>query len=201
MSSNRSVPALTQVQARQLAGKRWVFERMAYRFGDYDPREPGQPPWKTGAEGIAYPLLGTDGFAAAYLKFFDSVKVTAKRVARTEWLIQQQIHTWIPELGGAPRVWADTRESTRADGVEFEFAGSFARAVRGNTWLETKANVVDGTVTLDCEFRKRCVANLLRALVVLERAGIVHGDLSPNNIIVDRSSTTPACQATLADPQ
>jgi RIO-like serine/threonine protein kinase len=33
--------------------------------------------------------------------------------------------------------------------------------------------------------RRRCVENLLRGLVYLERHGIVHGDLSPNNVIID----------------
>ena len=35
------------------------------------------------------------------------------------------------------------------------------------------------------DFRWRCVEDLLLATATLERAGIVHGDLSPNNIVID----------------
>jgi hypothetical protein len=51
--------------------------------------------------------------------------------------------------------------------------------------LELKLDVADGIVQLEDEFRERCVRNLLRGIVHLEQRDVVHGDLSPNNIIVD----------------
>ncbi len=37
----------------------------------YDRSRPGQPPWKSGAEGKAFPLLDAGGQIAAYLKFYN----------------------------------------------------------------------------------------------------------------------------------
>jgi len=71
-----------------------------YRLKDYDPAYPGLPPWRSGAEGKAYPLLGRDGAVAAYLKFF--ARPTQKRLKRTAWLIGQQMHTWLPGASGGP---------------------------------------------------------------------------------------------------
>ena len=45
----------------------------------------------------------------AYVKFFDELKVTPKRIARTKWLIEQRIDNWAPELRGAPNSWLDTQ--------------------------------------------------------------------------------------------
>ena len=178
-------PSVSQLEAKELAGKRWRINGDLFRFADYDPREPGQPPWKSGAEGIAYPLLGTDGTAQAYVKFFDALRVNTKRVNRTKWLIDQQMGTWVPELGGAPRLWVDTNTTGQPDGIGFDFACSLAKAAPGRTWLEMKVDVADGLVQLDDELRERCVCNLVRAVVHLEQRDVVHGDLSPNNVIVD----------------
>ena len=60
-----------------------------------------------------------------------------------------------------------------------------AQAVPGKTWLEVKLDIVEGAARFDDELRQLCVENLIRGLVYLERAGMVHGDLSPNNVIVN----------------
>lgn len=176
---------LSQLQAKELAGKRWQLNGATYAFADYDRNAPGQPPWKTGAEGIAYPLLNGDGTPGAYVKFFDELKITPKRVRRTQWLIDQRVHTWADELRGAPGIWVDTKSDGSPDGVGFDFTCSLAEAVPGRTWLELKLDVVDGVARLNDDLRRRCVENLLHGLLFLERNGLVHGDLSPNNIIVD----------------
>ncbi|MDA7979476.1 MAG: serine/threonine-protein kinase [Pirellulales bacterium] len=176
---------LSQLQAKELAGKRWHLNGEAYAFADYDRNSPGQPPWKTGAEGIAYPLLNGDGTPGAYVKFFDELKISPKRVRRTQWLIDQRVDTWADELRGAPGTWVDTKSDGSPDGIGFEFTCSLAEAVPGRTWLELKLDVIDGVVRLNDDLRRRCVENLLRGLVFLERKRLVHGDLSPNNIIVD----------------
>lgn len=178
-------PSVSQLQARDLAGKSWQLHGEQLRFADYDPGEPGQPPWKTGSEGIAYPLYGSEGTPRAYVKFFDALRVTTRRVERTKWLIGQQIGSWAPELAGAPASLVETHNDGPPLGISFEFACSFAQAVPGRTWLEVKLDVADGQVQLDDPLRMRCVRNLLSGLVHLEQRDIVHGDLSPNNIIVD----------------
>lgn len=180
-----SKPSLTQVEARKLAGRRWVIDGETYRFANYDPSEPGYPPWKSGAEGLAYPLLGSRGKIVAYVKSFEEMKVGLTRVRRTEWLIGQHLHKVAPELQAAPCRWLDTTHVGRPDQVNFDFACSFSSAVAGQTWLETRVDVADGIVQLDAEFRERCATNLLNALAHLERCQIVHGDLSPNNVIVN----------------
>jgi len=45
---------LSNTQARELAGRVVTIGGVEYSFQDYDPDEPGQPPWRTGAEGKAY---------------------------------------------------------------------------------------------------------------------------------------------------
>ena len=136
-----------------------------------------------GAEGKAYPLLAADGAVAGYLKFF--TRPTQQRLNRTAWLIGQQMHTWLPGLTAAPLLWVDTRLSPRSAEIDFDFAGYLAQAVPGETWLELKNRIVEGGASLPPEFRWRCVEDLVLATAVLERAAIVHGDLSPNNIIID----------------
>lgn len=185
MAGNDASPSVSQLEARELAGKSWQINGDMLRFADFDPREPGQPPWKTGAEGIAYPLHGANKTPRAYVKFFDELKVNAKRIGRTRWLIKQQMGQWLPGLAGAPGVWVDTSSDGQPHGVTFHFACSLAKAVPGRTWLEAKLDIADGVIRLDEELRKRCVMDLIRGLVHLEQRDIVHGDLSPNNIIVD----------------
>jgi hypothetical protein len=185
MDSGTGILTLSQLQARELAGKRWLLNGSDLVFADYDRSQPGQPPWKTGAEGIAYPLIGADGQPRAYVKFFDELKVTAKRIARTEWLIEQSIDNWAPELRGAPNRWLDTQSVGRPAGAAFDFTCSMAQAVPGKTWLELKLDIMDGAVRFEDKMRQLCAENLIRGLVYLERAGMVHGDLSPNNVIVN----------------
>lgn len=193
MSTTDGVLTLSQNQARELAGKRWVLNGANYRFADRDPDAPGDPPWRSGAEGIAYPLLGVDGQARAYAKFFDGQKITQKRIDRTKWLIEQRMDGWVPELRGAASSWVDTKVVGAPAEIGFDFTCSCARSVPGKTWAEVKADVVDGVVRLDPEVRLRSVENVIRALTVLEKAGVAHGDLSPGNVIlnVDASPGEP----------
>ena len=116
-----------------------------------------------GAEGKAYPLLGHDHSVAAYLKFF--TRPTRKRLARTAWLIGQQMHTWLPSLAAAPLVWVDTRHSHRPEAITLDFAAYLARAVPGKTWLELKNSINDHSLPFPEDFRWRCVHDLVFALV------------------------------------
>jgi len=100
-------------------------------------------------------------------------------------LIAQQIHTWLPGLMAAPLAWGDTRHAHRPANATFDIAGCLAQAVPGKTWLELKSAIHENSVRLTDDFRWRCIRDLVLALSVLEQEGIVHGDLSPNNIVID----------------
>ena len=181
--SSTDILVLSNIQAKALAGSLLAIGEEVYRLKDYDPAYPGQPPWRSGAEGKAYPLLGRDGSVVAYLKFF--TRPTQKRLNRTAWLIGQQMHTWLPGLAAAPLLWVDTRLGSRSAKIDFDFAGYLAQAVPGETWLELKNRMVEAGTSFPEDFRWRCVEDLLLATAVLERAEIIHGDLSPNNIVID----------------
>ncbi|MDX2037863.1 MAG: protein kinase family protein [Isosphaeraceae bacterium] len=178
---------LTNTQAAALAGKRWTIDGVVYRFRDFDPGRRGQPPWKSGAEGKAFPLLGPDGKTSAYLKFYH--RTTRDRFERTLFLIRRRVHRWDRSLAAAPRDWLDTQRCGRPPGVGFDFAAGFSQCVPGMTWLEAKFQIETGSLELSPEFRLRCARDLLRALAVLERRGLVHGDLSPNNLIIDPTAS------------
>jgi hypothetical protein len=177
---------LSNMEARELASKTWSFNGTTYRFKDYDPAHPGQPPWRSGAEGKAFPLLASDSSVAAFIKFF--ARATPERLQRTAWLIGQQIHKWSASLAAAPLSWVDTRQVGRPCGISFDFAGALAKAVPGKTWLELKYEIADGQVQLNDDFRWRCLLELVRSVALLEQAGIIHGDLSPNNVIIDTAA-------------
>ena len=148
-------------------------------------------------EGIAYPLLGPNGQARAYVKFFDELKVSPKRIDRTRWLIDQRIDTWAPELRGAPRTWVDTKLVGSPQGISFAFTCSLAEAVPGPTWLEAKFAVAEKVLRLDEELRRKFAEHLIRALALLERSDTIHGDLSPNNIIVNPAARLRRAHAVL----
>lgn len=181
--SSSEILALSNTQAKALAGSILAIGEEICHFKDYDPAYPGQPPWRSGAEGKAYPLLGRDGSVVAYLKFF--TRPTQKRLNRTAWLIGQQIYTWLPGLAAAPLLWVDTRLGSRSAEIDFDFAGYLAQAVPGETWLEIKHRMAETGASFPADFRWRCVENLVLATAVLEKARIVHGDLSPNNVVIN----------------
>lgn len=188
---------LSNTQARSLAGKSWKVGASAYRFQDYDPAHRGQPPWKSGAEGKAFPLLGADAQIAAYLKFYN--RTSRPRFQRALWLIGRQVHSWDPTLEAAPSDWADTATYGRPPGVGFDFGGCLGRGVPGMTWLEAKLAIAEGRLSLDGAFRRRCARDLLRALSALEAEGLIHGDLSPNNLIVHPAAAADRPAAYLID--
>jgi len=180
---------LSNNQANELAGKEWSLNGTTYFFADRKPGEPGQTPWRQGTEGFAYPLVNSDGKELAYLKFFQPLSVTPKRVDRTKWLTQQQIHDWTDELRGAPRQWIDTKTDGRPKDTNFDFMCSMADAMPGQTWLELKFGLMYDEIMIDEELRERCVKDLLCGLAHLESRGVIHGDLSPNNIVIDTSAS------------
>ena len=61
VDSSTNILTLSNTQAKELAGRIVIIGGATYSFKSYDPDHPGQPPWRSGAEGKAYPLLGNDG--------------------------------------------------------------------------------------------------------------------------------------------
>jgi hypothetical protein len=151
--SNTNILMLTNTQARELAGRFVVIGGTTYYFQNYDPGCPGQPPWRSGAEGKAYPLVDRAGSLVAYLKFF--THPTQKRLDRTAWLIGQQMHTWLPSLAAAPLLWTDTRRGVHGAEIDFQFAAYLAKAVPGETWLERKSGIARGGTHFPCPSGKR----------------------------------------------
>jgi serine/threonine-protein kinase len=174
------LPIPTDQQLRRLGDKVLNASGGPYRFQRWRPHS---PPWLSGGEGKAYKLQRADGSIGAYLKFFN--KPSAERVARTHWLIEQRIPTWLPNLAAGPSLWIDTRKLGRPNGVTFDFAASFARAVPGETWRDLKKRIARNEIALTEDFRRRCIADLSRCTARLGEMAIVHGDLSPANIVID----------------
>ncbi len=180
-----SLSSINQLQAKQLAGRTWHVAGERYRFAAYDPRYPGDPPWKSGGEAIAYPLLDDRGNVALYAKFFDPARVTVKRVERTLWMIDECLGNWSKQLCAAPRVWVTTQSAGRPDQADFDFACCLADAVPGKTWHEIKADISAGVVRWTPELRERSVQDFIEGLSRLEQHQVLHGDLSPGNVIIN----------------
>jgi formylglycine-generating enzyme required for sulfatase activity len=175
--------ALSTSQARALAGRTWVINGQTYQFQRFDPNAPGQPPWRTGMEGQAFPLVDASGRVAIWAKFFKTTN--RKRFRRATWLIKRRIFAHGQSLTAAPMLWADSRSIGRPVGVGFDITACCALAVPGETWRELKCRVHDRSVVFPKTLRWRCVEDLLAATATLEQLGIVHGDLSDNNITID----------------
>ena len=86
---------------------------------------------------------------------------------------------------GRALLWTDTRRGLQSEKIGFAFSAYLAKAVRGETWLEHKTRMVRRETYFPEGLRWRCLSDLLVVLAVLERAGLVHGDLSPNNVVID----------------
>jgi len=195
--ANTNILTLSNTQAKELAGRVVTIGGATGYFKCYDSAQPGQPPWRSGAEGKAYPLLDQDGSVAAYLKFF--THPTQKRLDRTAWLIGQKMHAWLPNLAAAPLLWTDTRDGLHGAKIDFQFTAYLSTAVPGETWLEQKNDIAGGGTLFPEDLRWRCVKDLLLALAALEQAELVHGDLSPNNVILDLDAQQDAPMLYLID--
>ena len=153
-----------------------------YFFKNYDRGIPASPRGARAPRARPIRCLDYDQPVAAYLKFF--TRPTQKRLDRTAWLIGQQMHTWLPGLSAAPLVWVEpAMPAVRGSYVGFcrlSGAGRSRRDLAGTEKFHPRQ-----FAALPRGLRRRCVRDLLLALSVLEQEGIVHGDLSPNNIVID----------------
>ena len=191
--------AISQYQARQLAGKSWVINGMIHRFKDCDEAFPGEPPWLTGEEGIVYPLLDDGDNVVMFVKLFDEYRLTEKRIARTKWLVERRIHREGAQLASASKAWLETKVIGRPEGISFDFACSMMDAAPGRTWYEVKMDIMDAQTHLDETMQRRCVADVVQAAASLEELGFVHGDLSPSNVVISMDASPKDAALSLVD--
>ena len=57
VNTSTDILTLSNTQAKELAGRVVTIGGVSYVFKTFDPDHPGQPPWRSGAEGKAYPML------------------------------------------------------------------------------------------------------------------------------------------------
>lgn len=181
---------LSYDEIMQLSGKRWLVDGEPLSFVGHGD-SPGSHPWSGGGEAIAYPLLSSNGEVAYYARFLSGKPMTEKRYERWNWLAKSGIHELAKELRGAPSTLLETQAVGRPDGIEFDFSCSLCEAVPGKTWELLKDDIREGLPFSD-ELRRRCISNLIRATAMLERKGVIHGDLSPANVIIDSKTSVGA---------
>ena len=192
--SVKSPPPVSLMNVRTLAGKTWKIGADELRFAPLN--SDGTLPVLRGADGIAIPCVDEHGEVNAWLKLATGGSWLGKRAQRSQWLIAQQVWSWSDELSAAPRLWLDTTQCSRPDGIDFDFAGYLSDAAAGHTWCELRNSVKESGLGIVDEWRQRWAQKLLRSLIVLEQHGLVHGDLSPNNLVL---STTPEVDLRLID--
>jgi len=110
-----------------------------------------------------------------------------------DWTTDAHLAAW---LAAAPLLWVEARLGSGSAETDFAFGGYLARAVSGDTWLEVKQRLVGARTPFPEDFRWRCVEDLVLATAVLEQANIIHGDLSPNNIVVDLDAAPTSLRST-----
>ena len=182
--------SINQLQAKKLAGCRWILPEAILTFANYDPQRPGDPPWRSGGEAIAYPLQDASGRVSHFAKFFDPSRISEKRVKRILWLIGQDLSSCSNQLQAAPSAWLDTQAVSRPEKIDFDFSCCLTRAVPGKTWHEIKAAIVQRALVWTPSLRERAASDLVRVLSQLEQRWFIHGDLSPGNLLVNIAATS-----------
>ncbi|MHC4879568.1 MAG: phosphotransferase [Planctomycetota bacterium] len=177
-----SIPIVSGQDLQELNGHRWKIHGTEYVISsgtigiDHTSLGGGNESW-------IVPLLDESGSVAWRFKTYLK-RVTPQRARRIRWLCQQRVWEWSPGLAGAPREWIDTREFGRPEGSTVDFAGYLMSDVPGVTWGELRMSVVDDSIEIQDEWRRVWMGQLLRALVALENQNLVHGDLSPGNVLL-----------------
>lgn len=187
MTITALTPNLSFEELSELSGKRWFVNGEALRFVEHGD-EPGCHPWTGGGEAIAFPLLSSNGEKAYFARLLFRVPMTEKRYERWQWLAQSGLHEVTRELSAAPSALLDTHSVGRPDGIDFDFTCSLCGAVPGMTWELLKDEIKSG-YRFDKVLRRRCISDLVRATAMLEREGVIHGDLSPANIIINPTAS------------
>ena len=174
---------LSNTQAKELAGRAVKIGTVQYSFQSLrpGPARPASVAYRGGGKSVSPGRPGR----------FDSrvpevLHASHAEAARSDGLADRPANAPLAaQSGGGARAldrhpsWPPRRE------IDFQFAAYLAKAVPGETWLRRKSGIADGGTRFPEDLRWRCVTDLLLALAALERAELVHGDLSPNNVIID----------------
>ncbi|MBI1315217.1 phosphotransferase [bacterium] len=185
MHGSSGTTKLTAQEFRSLRGAHWVLNGEELQISADRCGQSAQAMIET-RDAVIIPLLDCENRCRWFLKVF--VSETEQKQRRAEWLIAQELWRSMPELTAAPRQWIDTRDIGRPAGASFDFAGYLAAAVPGTTWCGFKSEIQESGFDISVSCRLHWVKQLLRATAMLERHGLVHGDLSENNIVIDRQT-------------
>jgi len=147
-----------------------------------------------GAEGYAVPCVRNDNGKRDYLKVF--TKPNQLRSTRTRWLAQSRLREKLPQPSAVPYHLVEQRWTR--EGVEYRFQGHIGSDLQGPTWRVIRRDVLAEKQWLpSIEERLSLVRSLFRTLLLLEDQGLIHGDLSPQNVVVLRSNSV--CEVRLLD--
>ncbi|MEM9353655.1 MAG: hypothetical protein AAGA92_11635 [Planctomycetota bacterium] len=170
-------PTISGRGAAGLLGKTWRIAGREYRFGTE---------LTEGNEATLFPLLDARGEHTLYLRVPKSGKMTAPRLRRTEWLVARRLDQRSGAFAAAPRAWASTAVDGRVPRVDHDFAGTLHAVVPGRSWQSIKYDIYVGEASaLSLEARQAVARDFLMQLADLEWCGVVHGDLSDGNLVVD----------------
>ncbi|MDP7204097.1 MAG: serine/threonine-protein kinase, partial [Pirellulaceae bacterium] len=167
-----------------------MIDGASFFFNPQDPVRKGHPPFSSGSEAYAYPLLNSEKKKTAFFKIFR--EHSALRQERTEFLAGLNLPDLSAVLWASPSRWMDIQEDgyLKDPGTDRNFCGSFMHAVPGFEWRDLKFNIHESTLVLEAPFRLRCIQDLLLGLCVLKEKEMLHGDLSPGNIIINPRAKT-----------
>ena len=180
-----TLPAMSQNQARKLTGKRFMVGKSEFFF---------ENKIVSGGQAIAIPLKNRDGRRIAFFRTHSATSKTPVNIERTSWLIGQRLHLLSKTFTGVPQLWVDTRKQGRPSGIDFDFDGAILGLAIGRSWKSFKQEMeLTKTQYPDAKFRLQLASGLIQRLASLERLGpdgLIHGDLSDANIIVDRNTAS-----------
>ena len=182
--SRTDILTLSNTQAKELAGRFVIIGGTTYYFKGYDEDHPGQPPWRSGAEGKAYPMLRDGRLAGGVLEVLHAADAEA---ARSHGLADRPADAHL-----AAPIWRPPRCSGPTPAAACK--GRRSTSISPPTWRRPCParpgwNARRGIASGETTFPRRPPLALRHgpasAPAALEQAELVHGDLSPNNVVID----------------
>lgn len=172
---------LSPRQASKLANLTWNITGTTYRFGNQ---------LLAGGEAFLYPLLDHHGKLVAYARFVQQQFASPRRIERTSWIIDQKWQSISTVFLGAPCAWLSTKEYGRPPGFHLDFTATSHHAVPGVSWSKIKIGASRGKHPLPLTKSRIALAkSLVAQFATLESLGIVHGDPSDGNLLLDLRSS------------
>ncbi len=180
----KSVPKADSGLCRELEGKEWNIGDTIVDFNKTEKR--GKDfirPYPAGIEAYAYRVTDQQTGSLNFIKLYKA-ELKAKRLRRLQWLINQRLWSWDECFRGAPRGWVSTQQHGRPDGIDRDFGGVRLTAVPGSIWQDWKTRLETQQTEWSDHVRISLAKQLVRALAMLEQAGLTHGDISEGNVLV-----------------